>query len=76
MQLGSTSNIAIVKSVSEHQPSSWTTFFFDFHYLMFGVPVGVYYCFNKINDATIFIILYVMFAYVVSRSCMFVTHIH
>ena len=26
--LGATSNIAIVKSVSEHQPSAWTVFFF------------------------------------------------
>ncbi|GAB5366072.1 hypothetical protein AAMO2058_001113000 [Amorphochlora amoebiformis] len=60
--LGSTSNIAIVKSVSEHQPSSWTTFFFDMQCLVSLVPVGLYYCFMHLTDANIFIILYTVTA--------------
>jgi dolichyl-diphosphooligosaccharide--protein glycosyltransferase len=60
--LGATSNIAIVKSVSEHQPSPWTTFFFDLHVLVFLVPVGIYFCFEELNDANTFAILYVLFA--------------
>ena len=60
--LGATSNIAIVKSVSEHQPSPWTTFFFDLHCLVFLVPVGIYFCFEELNDANSFAILYVLFA--------------
>jgi dolichyl-diphosphooligosaccharide--protein glycosyltransferase len=60
--LGATSNIAIVKSVSEHQPSPWTTFFFDLHALVFLVPVGIYFCFEELNDANSFAILYVLFA--------------
>ena len=60
--LGATSNIAIIKSVSEHQPSPWTTFFFDLHCIVFLVPVGLYYCFSELNDANTFVILYVLFA--------------
>lgn len=60
--LGATSNIAIVKSVSEHQPSPWTTFFFDLHCLVFLVPVGIYFCFHNLSDANMFIVLYVLFA--------------
>jgi dolichyl-diphosphooligosaccharide--protein glycosyltransferase len=60
--LGSTSNIAIVKSVSEHQPSSWTTFFFDLNALVFFMPVGIFYCFAKLTDASLFLTLYVVFA--------------
>lgn len=60
--LGATSNIAIVKSVSEHQPSPWTTFFFDLHALVWIAPVGMYYCFMNLTDANAFVILYCLFA--------------
>lgn len=60
--LGATSNLAIVKSVSEHQPSPWTTFFFDLHFLVFLVPVGIYLCFTQLNDVNLFIVIYVLFA--------------
>lgn len=60
--LGATTNIAIVKSVSEHQPSPWTTFFFDLHCIVFLVPVGMYYCFAHLNDANLFAVIYVLFA--------------
>jgi len=60
--LGATSNIAIVKSVSEHQPSSWTTFFFDLHCIVFLVPVGMYFCFKHLSDANLFVVLYACFA--------------
>jgi len=60
--LGSTSNIAIVKSVSEHQPSSWTTFFFDMQCLVSLVPVGLYFCFMHLTNANLFVILYTLTA--------------
>ena len=60
--LGATSNIAIVKSVSEHQPSPWTTFFFDLHCLVFLVPVGIFYCFLHLNDTNLFALVYAVFA--------------
>jgi len=51
-------HIPIIASVSEHQPTTWSSFFFDLHVLVFLMPAGLYYCFDKLNDANIFIICY------------------
>ncbi|CAG5126051.1 unnamed protein product [Candidula unifasciata] len=51
-------NIPIIASVSEHQPTTWSSFYFDLQLLMFLFPVGLYYCFTKLTDANIFIIMY------------------
>ncbi|CAM6039414.1 unnamed protein product [Sphagnum compactum] len=53
-------HIPIIASVSEHQPTSWSSFMFDFHILLILFPAGLYFCFKKLNDATIFIIIYGM----------------
>lgn len=60
--LGSTSNIAIVKSVSEHQPTAWGTFFLDLHVCaLFAVP-GMYFCLESLTDENLFIMLYLLFS--------------
>ncbi|XP_064480246.1 dolichyl-diphosphooligosaccharide--protein glycosyltransferase subunit STT3A-like [Ornithodoros turicata] len=51
-------NIPIIASVSEHQPTSWSSFYFDLQLLVFMFPVGLYFCFSRLTDANIFIILY------------------
>uniref|UniRef100_A0A672NQD1 Dolichyl-diphosphooligosaccharide--protein glycosyltransferase subunit STT3A n=1 Tax=Sinocyclocheilus grahami TaxID=75366 RepID=A0A672NQD1_SINGR len=51
-------NIPIIASVSEHQPTTWSSYYFDLQLLVFMFPVGLYYCFNNLSDATIFIIMY------------------
>ncbi|CAG2109687.1 unnamed protein product [Medioppia subpectinata] len=51
-------NIPIIASVSEHQPTSWSSFYFDLQLLVFLFPVGLYFCFSRLSDANIFIILY------------------
>lgn len=33
-------NIPIIASVSEHQPTTWSSFFFDYHLLMLLFPAG------------------------------------
>lgn len=48
--------------MSEHQPTTWTSFFFDFHILAAVFPVGVWYCIKQVNDERVFIILYAVFA--------------
>jgi len=48
--------------VSEHQPTSWSSFYFDLQILTFLFPAGLYYCFSKLTDHNIFIILYGVFA--------------
>ncbi|CAN6463415.1 unnamed protein product [Victoria cruziana] len=51
-------HIPIIASVSEHQPTAWSSFMFDYHILLILFPAGLYYCFKRLSDATIFIVLY------------------
>ncbi len=51
-------NIPIIASVSEHQPTSWSSFYFDLQILCMLFPAGLYYCFTRLTDHNIFIILY------------------
>ncbi|XP_053949784.1 dolichyl-diphosphooligosaccharide--protein glycosyltransferase subunit STT3A [Anastrepha ludens] len=51
-------HIPIIASVSEHQPTSWSSFYFDLQILVFLFPAGLYFCFSKLTDSNIFIILY------------------
>lgn len=53
-------HIPIIASVSEHQPTTWASFFFDLHILTFLFPVGLYFCFRDMTDMSIFLILYGM----------------
>ncbi|KAG0016738.1 oligosaccharyl transferase stt3 subunit, partial [Entomortierella chlamydospora] len=55
-------HIPIIASVSEHQPTAWTSFFFDLQMLIFLFPAGVYLCFKELKDEHVFIILYSVFA--------------
>ena len=47
-------HIPIIASVSEHQPTAWTSFFFDLHILICVFPVGLWYVIKDINDARVF----------------------
>ncbi|KAL2641722.1 hypothetical protein R1flu_009309 [Riccia fluitans] len=51
-------NIPIIASVSEHQPTAWSSFMFDFHILLILFPAGLYFCFKQLSDAIIFILCY------------------
>jgi dolichyl-diphosphooligosaccharide--protein glycosyltransferase len=53
-------HIPIIASVSEHQPTTWASFFFDLHILTILFPVGLYICFRDLTESTIFLILYGM----------------
>ncbi|TPX38205.1 hypothetical protein SmJEL517_g00361 [Synchytrium microbalum] len=50
--------IPIIASVSEHQPTAWTSFFFDMQLLVPLFPAGVYFCFKELRDEHVFVILY------------------
>ena len=51
-------HIPIIASVSEHQPTSWSSFYFDLQILVFLFPAGLFFCFSQLTDANIFLILY------------------
>jgi len=42
--------IPIIASVSEHQPTAWTNYFFDMGYLVLFMPMGYYFC--LVEDVT------------------------
>ena len=50
--------IPIIASVSEHQPTPWSSFFFDVHFLIFFMPVGLYFCYQKPTYGMLFCALY------------------
>ncbi|KAG5669929.1 hypothetical protein PVAND_000219 [Polypedilum vanderplanki] len=55
-------HIPIIASVSEHQPTTWFSFFFDLHILVCTFPVGLWYAIKKINDERVFVVLYAISA--------------
>merc|ERR1740128_1242072 len=55
-------HIPIIASVSEHQPTTWFSFFFDLHILACVFPVGLWYCIKNITDERVFIVLYAISA--------------
>lgn len=52
--------IPIIASVSEHQPTTWASYLFDLHLLVFAAPAGLYFCFKNLTDANVFIITYAL----------------
>lgn len=50
--------IPIIASVSEHQPSSWSSFFFDLHFTILLTPIGLYFTLKKTTNSKLFIALY------------------
>lgn len=48
--------------MSEHQPTTWATYIFDLHILVFAAPAGLYFCFQRLGDAHIFLLTFALFA--------------
>lgn len=55
-------HIPIIASVSEHQPTTWFSFFFDLHILIATFPAGLWYVIKNINDERVFVVLYALSA--------------
>ena len=55
-------HIPIIASVSEHQPTTWVSFFFDLHVLICVFPYGLWLCVKNINSERVFIVLYAVSA--------------
>lgn len=54
--------IPIIASVSEHQATTWSSFFFDLHFLVLFTPVGLYYCYKNATETKLFAAIYTVFA--------------
>jgi len=51
--------VPIIASVSEHQPTSWSSYFFDLGILIVFMPIGFYYCLvHKMTLGKLFLGMY------------------
>eukprot|EP01004_Peranema_trichophorum_P009453 NODE_819_length_2332_cov_40.947488_g697_i0.p1 GENE.NODE_819_length_2332_cov_40.947488_g697_i0~~NODE_819_length_2332_cov_40.947488_g697_i0.p1 ORF type:complete len:749 (-),score=96.71 NODE_819_length_2332_cov_40.947488_g697_i0:84-2075(-) len=55
---GGKAEIPIIASVSEHQPTPWSSLFFDLNIALALAPAGLFICFRDISDASLFVCLY------------------
>ena len=61
-------NIALVASVAEQMPSAWGVFYYNTLIPLLLVPLGVYFCFKRLNAADIFLIAFVILMYYFTGS--------
>eukprot|EP00768_Dysnectes_brevis_P002194 gnl/Dysnectes_brevis/1701_a1934_2871.p1 GENE.gnl/Dysnectes_brevis/1701_a1934_2871~~gnl/Dysnectes_brevis/1701_a1934_2871.p1 ORF type:complete len:739 (-),score=212.09 gnl/Dysnectes_brevis/1701_a1934_2871:68-2182(-) len=50
----------IVASVSEHQPTTWASFFFDLHLIPLLIPLGLWEALKDASSPSIFVICYMV----------------
>lgn len=55
-------HIPIIASVSEHQPTTWTSFFMDLHILSVFFPAGLYFMITRLTPERVFVVLYALSA--------------
>eukprot|EP00921_Rhytidocystis_pertsovi_P002975 GHVQ01004960.1.p1 GENE.GHVQ01004960.1~~GHVQ01004960.1.p1 ORF type:complete len:578 (-),score=22.48 GHVQ01004960.1:1102-2835(-) len=53
-----TKYIPIIASVSEHQPTTWSSYLFDLHVCFLLSPVGLWVCFKRATDGLFFAGIY------------------
>ena len=61
-------NIALVASVAEQMPSAWSVFYYNTLIPLLLVPLGIYFCFKRLNAADIFIIAFIILMYYFTGS--------
>ncbi|MFW9819389.1 MAG: STT3 domain-containing protein, partial [Candidatus Thorarchaeota archaeon] len=61
-------DVSLVASVAEQMPSTWSVFYFNTLIPLVLVPLGVYFCFKRLNAADIFIIAFVILMYYFTGS--------
>ncbi len=60
--------ISLVASVAEQMPSAWSVFYYDTLIPLLLVPLGIYFCFRRLNAADIFLIAFVILMYYFTGS--------
>ncbi|MCK4780555.1 MAG: hypothetical protein KAT57_10225, partial [Candidatus Lokiarchaeota archaeon] len=61
-------NIALVASVAEQMPSAWSVFYYNTLIPLILVPLGVFFCFKRLNAADIFVIAFIILMYYFTGS--------
>ncbi|MFX1391409.1 MAG: STT3 domain-containing protein [Promethearchaeota archaeon] len=61
-------DVSIVASVAEQLPSAWSVFYYNTLIPLLLVPLGIYFCFKRLNGADIFVIAFVILMYYFTGS--------
>ncbi|MFW9969408.1 MAG: STT3 domain-containing protein [Candidatus Odinarchaeota archaeon] len=61
-------NVALVASVAEQMPSTWSVFYYNTLIPLILVPLGIYFCFKRLNAADIFLIIFILLMYYFTGS--------
>ncbi|MFW9826752.1 MAG: STT3 domain-containing protein [Candidatus Thorarchaeota archaeon] len=61
-------DVSIVASVAEQMPSSWSVFYYNTLIPLLIVPLGIYFCFKRLNAQDVFVIAFVLFMYYFTGS--------
>ena len=55
--------VPLLASMADNLPTAWASYYFDMQFLTMMTPVGLYFCFKKLTDDNIFLILYAFTGY-------------
>jgi dolichyl-diphosphooligosaccharide--protein glycosyltransferase len=55
--------IPIIASVGEHQPTAWGSFIMNLGPVQLLAPLGLYYCFHRLDESYLFMIIYSTFSW-------------
>jgi asparagine N-glycosylation enzyme membrane subunit Stt3 len=61
-------NFALVASVAEQMPSSWSVFYYQTLIPLLLIPLGIFFCFKRLNAADIFLIAFILLMYYFTGS--------
>ncbi|UCD00914.1 MAG: glycosyltransferase family 39 protein, partial [Promethearchaeota archaeon] len=60
--------VSLVASVAEQMPSAWSVFYYDTLIPLLLIPLGIYFCFRRLNAADIFLIAFIVLMYYFTGS--------
>ncbi|KKK43251.1 MAG: Oligosaccharyl transferase STT3 subunit [Candidatus Lokiarchaeum sp. GC14_75] len=60
--------ISLIASVAEQMPSPWSVFYYNTLIPLILTPLGIYFCFKRLNAPEIFLILFVLFMFYFTGS--------
>ncbi|MFX1500084.1 MAG: STT3 domain-containing protein [Promethearchaeota archaeon] len=61
-------DIALVASVAEQMPSAWSVFYYNTLIPLILIPLGIYFCFKRLNAPDVFLIAFVILMYYFTGS--------
>jgi len=61
-------NRPVLASASENQPSAWSALFFDSHFGILFMPVGLYLILKQTSESTILLVVYAVIRFLCNKN--------